>query len=257
MLKDALLRDTLFADEFHGVQFSKIPNLPCSKQVLPTEEFYAALYRAIEPGEINDKEKFIRSKTDWAGVIANYVPEKGRVLSWGAGLGIIESVLHEKYDLNVDGVEFEKNDKFWNPSVNYFSHIDEVPTSNQYDLVVESSCLYALTDPQLQAILDRLKGFVKPGGRLLIIEQDTMSWLEYARSILVRIKNSRNRYVTLWGYLRSPSFYQQLDDHENTKYFDLNEKDWSFKELPYVSRVLGRQLLRRDSRSQLHSYRMP
>jgi len=256
MLKDVLLRDTLFADEFHGVQFSKVPGLPCSKQILPTEEFYATLYRIIKPGEIRDKEKFIQSKTDWADVISNYVPEKGSVLSWGAGLGIVESVLHEKYDLNVDGVEFEKNDKFWSPSVNYFSHIDEVPASKQYDLVVESSCFYALTDQQLHSIVVRLKGFVKPGGRLLLIEQETLSWLEYVRSILVRIKNSRNRYVTLWGYLRSPSFYQELDDHEDTKYFDFNDKDWSFKEIPSVSRFLGRQLLRRNSRSQLHSYRM-
>lgn len=243
--------DQIYCYDFHGVRFGDVPGLKVSKTQLPDASFYAALYPRIKPSE-----DFRRSKRLTAPLIHDLLLEHlepGSLLSWGAGTGLIEGELAGA-GWDVTAVETARIDD-WPEAVEWSQHLDQV--DGQFDAAMTISTLYSQDDKDCVALLRALSDRIRPGGYLLLAEQDARSLAGSARGFVARqIRDYRRPDAQFWGYLRTPDFYLAHTPltHVESRYYALNP-DWSYSRVAPPARLFGRQLLTRHSRMQFHLFR--
>ena len=243
--------DRIFCYDFHGLNFSEVPGLNTSRERLPDASFYAALYA---PAQHKADDRFIHSKHCTADLVIEMLGghlSPGRLLSWGAGLGLIEQRLAEA-GWDVDAVEVIRSDA-WPKQVAWFASLDGVP-DRQYDAVITISTLYSQDDAACAKLFESFVERLRPGGLILLAEQDSRSILGTLRGYIARkLVHERRSDSQLWGFLRVPSFYlrQAKMQHIESRFFALNG-DWSFTRLKPPRRIFGRQLLFRRSRMYFH-----
>lgn len=242
--------DRIFVRDFHGLAFADVPGLKLSKRALPDADFYANLYDRVEPSA-----RFFSSKRLLGQLIGQLVEAEvgpGSLLSWGAGTGTVEFEL-AKRGWNVDAVE-PGDSPAWPPEVRRYDELSEVPNGG-YDAVICVSVLYSQPDAECRAILRDLADRLRPGGVMLIAEQDTRSVLGSLRGLIGRVVRVASR-VQLWGFLRGPSYFTKHVPLQliRSEYYALND-DWSYRAIPAPLRLFDRQLFARRSRTQLHIFR--
>jgi hypothetical protein len=258
--------DKLYANSFQSVQFSELQGLPLSRVALPSAEFYAKLYEEIDRrgGGIPDEARFLTSKRQTGHILADVIKEQLgktsgiRALSWGAGLGVIESEMSQQHGITIDAVEVRKNPRFWGENVRHFATLDAIPRTEKYDVAFTVSTLYSMDDAGVRALLADMRSRLKPGGLLILLEQDARSVLGAIKSAVASVAiHTPARHFTLWGFLRTPAQVIALVPADlklrGSKYFGLNP-DWSYSDVPAGPRLLGRQLFSRKSRMHLHAF---
>jgi SAM-dependent methyltransferase len=246
----AVPHDRLYCYDFHGLRFDEVPGLELSSSELPDEAFYAAIY-----GKVTPDQRFIEAKRETGRLIASMLAEHmkaGRLLSWGAGTGIVEGELI-KAGWTVDAVEPGESEH-WPPDARRLDNIDHAPVE-QYDVVMTVSTLYSQSDADCEILLRKFADRVKPGGFVLIAEQDTRSVLGAMYGLLRQSSHTPERGAQFWGFLRGPGYYltKMPLRRLRSRYFALND-DWSYKPIPRPLRLFGRQLFSRRSKMQFHFF---
>jgi hypothetical protein len=245
-----VIHDRLYCYDFHGLPFTEVPGLDLSVTALPDAAFYAAIYDKVTPDE-----RFIWAKKYAGRMIADLLvghTEPGSMLSWGAGTGLVEGEL-ARAGWWIEAVEPGASEH-WPAGVPRFAHIDEV--SGQYDVVMTVSTLYSQTDADCLELIGKFAAKVKPGGLLLLAEQDTRSVAGAIYGALADLlRHTAERGAQFWGYLRGPSWYRRHTPLEPvwSRYYALNA-DWSYREIDPPLRLFDRQLLSRRSTMQFHLF---
>jgi hypothetical protein len=248
-----MMFDRIYCYEFHGVKFSDLQDHELSSSRLPSDEFYAELYKRVEPsGAFQD------AKRSTGALLAEMLVQHGgvrNVRSWGAGIGAAEAELVRR-GFAVDAVEVGRS-AAWPESVPRYDRIEQVPPG-QYDAIIEISTLYSQGEAELSALLRKLAARLRPGGLLILAEQDTRSIAGTVRGLCGRLWHRPSRGAQFWGYLRGPAYYVNATplDHLKSLYFALNP-DLSYAKIAPPARIFDRQLVTRRSRAQFHLFRKP
>jgi fermentation-respiration switch protein FrsA (DUF1100 family) len=249
-----MMFDRIFTYDFHGVKFADL-GVELSARRLPSSDFYARLWDLAVPDRA-----FLNAKRETGAMIARLLANHGRpgeMLSWGAGTGTIEAEI-AKTGWSVEAVEAGAS-AAWPKAINRYDDLDQVPETRKYDAVIEVSTLYSQSDEDVGRLLQRLMQRVKPGGLLLIAEQDTRSLLGSLRGLCARwLRHRPSRGAQFWGYLRGPSFYREAVafEHVESHYFAVHAT-LSMQEVAKPQRIFDRQLLSRRSAAQFHLFRNP
>ena len=262
------MKDEIFVNGFHNLEFSKLKNLTISKKELPSPEFYKRLYSEIYSSKNSEMidETFINAKVSLGQNFYEIIKDtfknlsEIKVLSSGAGFGISEAFLAEK-GINICAQEFFKSPNFWSEKVPYYSSLDSFD-DNSFDLVFEASTLYCFSDDNLIQHLDELCKLIKKNGFIFIWEQESRS---LSKLLIAKIKNfilknfnlNLFKHHTLWGFLRTKNeFVEFLPSYMKLRksfYYD-QDQSCNLQLIKFSPRIFGRQIFYRRAKNQLHIF---
>lgn len=163
--------------EWQGIQFEHlgiplVPNKPASV------EFYDAFYL-----ELKNRYKsyadlptyWLASKRATAQEVANLLDPSERVLSYGAGIGYVESLLlADCPSMSLNLWDFSQVAAHFDPRLtgHYLSGATFPVVANDvhFDTIYMIQTLYALSVYEATNLLRRLSGLLEPDGRLILID---------------------------------------------------------------------------------------
>ena len=222
-----------FQNKWLNIPFSSF--YETSSTTLPTAKFYNAFYRSLYekfPNYDSLDPNWRRSKdelTDW---LAASLPDSGRVLSFGCGLGYMEQRLwklhRNRIELHV--MDFASDSLKWLKQLlpaNRFHDVDLEDDKQAYwtpnegerfDLIYLSTVDYSLRDGDLIKLLTRLKGALRDGGQILMISQNFIEMslaqeiLSYAKEAVKSVLEQLNfcKRGQFWGWNRSKQEYRSI-----------------------------------------------
>jgi len=217
----------LFSDDWHGISLESVAReagLPCDQ--VANEHFYRALYRRWKNASFASDDEWIAAKKRIADLMAEslvrYAVPTPRVLSVGAGLGLIEGYLLDAgWSVELQECQGESLDRFRSDSrtrVWIGADLRELP-SNTFDAVLSISMAYALSLAGYRALLVDCARILRPGGVLIVWDHDVRIGFSTLRGRL------RGRRLLFWGWLRTPRLHAALAEAagfrtERIRYFD-------------------------------------
>lgn len=254
----------LYQSSFHNVLFKEHDDLKLSLKQLPDGSFYKILYEKIQKTKYIIPNSFINSKVDNARIICDtinkylHLSSNVKILSWGAGLGIVESEIYSKFDVNVTAIETVCDDTFWNSNVKYFSNLNEIKEDKSFDIFLVVSALYSMNDDALIKFLDKAKNFLKKDGLFIFYEQAPLSIytaLKVELKLFIKSILNIKQNEQLWGFLRSPDEFIKLFEKSGIKLKEINFFDGiGVQENPYVEMKISslkQPLFKRRYRSMI------
>lgn len=153
-------------------------------------------------------DRYAEIQRDTAETLASLLPDldKPDILEIGCGTGFLTQELCNKYpdatflitDLSPDMVQFAQN-KFQNPQIQFAVMDGETPnTDKKFDLIVSSMAVQWFEDPQ--AGIEKLKTFLKPGGKIFFTSLGKKSFIEWRRTLRkLGLPEGVNTGITLPG----------------------------------------------------------
>jgi SAM-dependent methyltransferase len=202
----------LFADDWHGISLESVARetgLPLES--IANEHFYEALYRRWKARSFASDEGWVRAKRQIARLMNDnlhrYAPRGARILSVGAGLGLIESdLLDQGWRVELQECQAESLDRFaGDPRTRVWigPDLSGLP-SDAFDAVLSISMVYALSLTRYRAFLSNCARILKPGGVLIVWDHDVRIRLAALRR---RLGGRRSLF---WGWLRTPRLHRAL-----------------------------------------------
>jgi len=214
-----------YQSEWQGIRFSDIADV--SSTELARSEFYSAFYCTLferYKGYSDLGHNWRLSKDEIAQWIVGRLPNEGRVLSIGCGLGYIEQYLWNKCG---DRIELHASD-YANDALRWLKEvmpaerihdmaensIDSLP----YDFIYLSAVDYAMDDQELVNMLAQYRDKLTETGKLLLIsasyyeESSAQYFVRYFKDGLKAVLDSiglRSR-GQFWGWMRTRDEYRSL-----------------------------------------------
>ena len=220
----------MFKIPFYQTTWNGIDLMEIAKEVdlaqntLPTESFYRRYYEKInaQPDLISQSWKDGKCRqSEWLEEqISAYGNKDSKIISIGAGFGLIELPLIEK------GYKIELQD-FQSSSFDYVPIRDitacyacdwgELPDES-YDICYSMATSYAFDDQTLHDFADTASRILKPGGICFLMDVSVSWWETYVHAR--NFKKYREECV-LWGYKRSFDLWKRAFQK-----FDILEKKY-------------------------------
>jgi len=153
-----------------GIDFTEL-GVELNPSCIPDSSFYEAFYSTL----IRKYPSYENLPTDWkdaklvdASQLANLVTEPENILSYGCGVGFLESELqrilgNRLYVTDFSDVVLKYNPDFRDTFIN-ISQID----SRKYSHIILNQVSYALTDFDLEVLMGNLGSLLSPSGKMLI-----------------------------------------------------------------------------------------
>jgi SAM-dependent methyltransferase len=240
--------------DWHGISIA-----PSKTNGVAGPGTYNEIYkRQRESGFVTDPS-WMPAKRKQALVFEDLLRDCGKVLSVGAGLGVIEKHLADA-GIRVDLQEcqgeslnwFRENSRhadattFWESA-----ELGKIP-SCAYDAILSISVVYVFSDEQYLDFLNECRRILKPNGLLMIWDHDAHLPLGLVRELFRRERREK------WGWVRTPGTHVAL---AKTAGFQPISSAFYDRELNRLAklpwRVAGLQRFRGPSHAQLHIYRAP
>ena len=176
--------------------------------VLPDARFYALYYKKL----LNLGEKWKTGKkyqTQWLKAqIEKYDDIQAKVLSIGAGTGIIEIPLIEAgYDIHLQECQEESLKIFGAQDLTTCYNKDLKKIENtSFNIIIAIAMTYALSDEELKSFFNSCSALLKKNGKLIVLDT-SLSWQEiYA---YFRNRSFYRKNQLLWGAKRSINFFKK------------------------------------------------
>lgn len=196
-----------YQDEWNSIDLTGIAReVGLSANTLPTREFYARYYSKVnaQKSVISDEWRAGKqAQSAWLEEqLTRYGDRASRIISIGAGLGLIELPLIEK-GYRIDLHDFQADSfAFMNMTEKtrcFCGSWDELPAET-YDMCYTMATSYAFDDATFKDFARMARRILKPGGICFIMDA-SISW----RETYVVMRNFRRfpRTHVLWGYKRS------------------------------------------------------
>ena len=206
---------------WHGVDFGSITEM--SSQQLPDADFYSRFYECLfqrygSVDELDPEWISLKSRTGSFIVDRVGIAQAQRILSIGAGLGLIEMALLRAGYIGLELTEVSRAPLRWiqgeiSPEKVHTGLFPAcLPDDSTYDFALLSSVEYFLDDRQLESMLDAVRERLTPGGTCFIVSWSIETprplsrlWLgakDFAR-YLMEVSRIRHR-GQFWGYVRRP-----------------------------------------------------
>ena len=209
----------LFSNDWQGIDLCDLADeLDISKSKLADHHLYSALYERWskenfkpEPGWVEAKAKIaslIDSSLRDAGVVG------GRLLSVGAGLGLVEAALldrgwtvtlHECQPYSFGYLRRILGDRM--PPTIVDSTIESVSAA-AFDVILACSVTYAFDLTTYAGFLKQCRRVLAPNGLVIVWEHDAKFFpLDYAH---VAVNVLRGLKYLKWGWIRGPEDHERL-----------------------------------------------
>lgn len=196
---------------FYQREWQSIPlqSLSEGNDTVAGRGFYDAYYRAYLSGQGHVSDAWREQKHRLAAWLAARTTPAGRVLSIGAGLGVMEQML-VRAGCRVDVIEFEE------PTLHNLRRVEPrigacvadaraLPfAAGTYDLAYLCNVDYCFDRDAYAAVLAGARSVVRPDGALIVISSSNLSLSAWARGLARTAVGSAVPRGVAWGYLRSP-----------------------------------------------------
>lgn len=207
----------LFQSEWNGVDLEAIAQLPGTLEGgAPGGRFYAEYYRRLATaggaqGTSWERDKLanadaLRGWLDQQALELNRKPTELRVISVGAGLGVVEQpLLLEGFQITLHEVQGESLEQARQRLAAAGHKLRTVvgpltAITERFDVAYLGTCEYCLTSSRAhEEFLHSVRGVLAPGGGIIAMDV-APSWRMVARDLLDRVGLHRG---ILWGEVRS------------------------------------------------------
>jgi len=217
----------LYSGDWHGISLESVAKETGLRlDQVANEHFYEALYRRWKDASFASDDGWVNAKRRIADLMADtlrqYAPPSPRVLSIGAGLGLIEGhLLDAGWRVELQECQAESLDRFRSdPRTRVWIGADlhGLP-STEFDAILSISMAYALSLERYRALLADCARILRPGGVLIVWDHDVRIAFSTLRSRL------RGRRQLFWGWLRTPNLHTALAEAagfrtERVRFFD-------------------------------------
>lgn len=184
--------------------------LPPHIASLPRHAQYDAVYREEARTGFQAPESWFTSKKKQADIFAGELRGADRILSIGAGLGVIEKHLIDA-GLKVDLQECQGESFNWfrqqmagreMPTLYESKDLSIIP-SNSYDAILVVSVVYVFDNRQYIEFLRECRRILRPAGKLIVWDHDAHM------PIGLLLRPLRRNWVR-WGLVRTPDTQMDL-----------------------------------------------
>lgn len=213
-----------FLSEWHDIRFATFAETSATK--LADAEFYNRYYCALfdrYSGYEQLANYWRKTKEEVAEWIASDLPDGGRVLSIGCGLGYMEQYLWRNFETRLDlhVQDFATEAHRWLRKVVPVERIhspEDTADLGRYDLIYLSAVDYAMPDKELIGLLEKLRPYLRDGGEVAIFSAsflDNSRWRRLVHSgkdVIKSLLETLGLYERgqFWGWMRSRSEYQAV-----------------------------------------------
>ncbi|MDA9909972.1 N-terminal Xaa-Pro-Lys N-methyltransferase 1 [Gammaproteobacteria bacterium] len=187
-----------YQKEWHGISFTSFTDTFTNK--LADDEFYQVYYRKFfkKYNHFHELDKnWLMEKENVANWLVKDLPNFSNILSIGCGIGYIEQHIINRYGNNYDlhVQDFAQEACKW---IREFVPEDNIHGSDfidaqnpvKYDLVYLSAIAYALPDTELIDFLIKLKRFIKPTGKIVLVSSGFYENKSCFQSVLYNVKHA-------------------------------------------------------------------
>ncbi len=162
-----------FQTEWQGVGFDNL-HVKLSKSEMPTREFYDKFYINF----FNKYKRYSDLPDSWLSVkkntaisIYNTFSGKKEILSFGCGIGFVESVIADlQEDLLIDAFDFSEISSKWIKHSSKVKCINNLSEDKKYDIIYLCQVFYAIPGDECVNILKSLSTKLKAGGLIVLID---------------------------------------------------------------------------------------
>ena len=179
--------------EWHGIYFDEL-GVEISPHTLPTSDFYSNFYEEL----FNRYKNFESLPQSWLTVkyktalcIVKELSNHQRILSYGCGIGYIETILAGiNPNLAIDAFDFSENASKWiSKNLLKINYTNNLSADKKYDLIYACQLLYALSYKDCVELIRLLSGHLKPNGKILLINTS--------------INSDENGEISMYGGLKN------------------------------------------------------
>ena len=153
-----------------GIDFAEL-GVELDPSRTPDSNFYKAFYLALTQKYADYESLPVAWKSVKLGdslQLANLISKPEKILSYGCGVGFLESELRRILENNLYVTDFSdvvlKYNLDFRDTFIELGHID----SHRYSHIILNQVSYALTDLDLEALIKNLGSLLSPGGKMLI-----------------------------------------------------------------------------------------
>jgi hypothetical protein len=253
----ALVERPLYADDWHGMSLDAIAReTGLRRDEVANEHFYQALYRRWKDASFASDAGWVNAKRTiadlMAGSLRSYAPPSPRVLSLGAGLGLIEGHLLdagwrvELQECQPDSLERFRSD----PRTRVWIGPDlrELP-AREFDAILSISMVYSLSLSRYRELLTDCARILRPNGALIVWDHDVRITFSALRR---RLRGKRQLF---WGWLRTPQLHAALGQAAGFRLDRVRFFDASLTAIDPPLRIAGLQGPRGRSLAQELTFR--
>lgn len=234
----------LFSAEWHGIQLQDIAReMGLAPDAVASEHFYEALYRRWKTQGFSSDDGWVQAKRRIADLmdatLREFAPSMPRVLSAGAGLGLIEDhLLDAGWNVELQECQPESLSRFAeDPRTRVWVTPDlrELPDA-AYGAILSISMVYALDEAAYLAFLRRCHRMLQPGGMLLVWDHDVRISVAPLRRLL-----TRGPRPLFWGWLRTPALHAAVAERAGFRVRRVRHFDHALQPIASGRRIAGVQ----------------
>tara|TARA_B100000963_G_scaffold359942_1_gene388864 strand:+ start:807 stop:1562 length:756 start_codon:yes stop_codon:yes gene_type:complete len=225
------MKTKLYEKIWHNISFDQL-NKKLSLFKKPDQEFYNEFYKKffIKFKNYNDIDNLWKiKKKEVAEILNKKIEKNSSVLSYGCGIGYVESILEDRRkDIVLDCFDFSNLIEEWfknnNKNINFISSKNSF---RNYDYIYMVELLYAYEDKEIYEFLLEIKNLLNNNGEIIIINNidETINNKSFfikklkKNLIIKKILNVirpfyyfllRKKNIQFWGFQRSKSLYDKL-----------------------------------------------
>lgn len=213
-----------FLCEWHNIRFSTFAETSAIRLADAGfyNKYYCALFDRYSGYDALDAH-WRKTKEEAAEWIASNVPDGGRVLSVGCGLGYMEQYLWRNFGrcLELHVQDYASEAHRWLRKVMPADHIHSPEDSGElgrYDLIYLSAVDYAMPDAELVGLLGNLRPYLREGGTIALVSASYLddSWwrglVHSSKDVIKSLLAMLGCYERgqFWGWMRSRSEYRAV-----------------------------------------------
>lgn len=210
------------SSDWHGLSLVDIANeysIPLDK--VAEHSFYSRLYEKWQNNDFKLEGNWLLMKQKMSDIFYNVLSDlrilNQRIISLGAGLGIIEKGLIEKGVVDIElqecqGISFNYIKNFINPKIWITTDFRELPPAS-YKAVLTISLVYVFGNKEYENFFEQCARMITRPGYLIIWDHDIFlraaikNQVTCVKSLLLSLLKSKNKKAIAWGWLRTPGMH--------------------------------------------------